>query len=322
MTLKQPTAAPADADAIRAQVLRGIAGNRLAGLHFAGYFLEMDEPRVAGETVSMPLGDGPHCRNADGELDITTLCLLADSSLATATRCRMTPGARLATLHLAMQFTGVPAIGRVHSDAHFLDAADGTAVPQLLSAATVFADGRVVCHASGEFGALNPPPGVSLAPLPWEQAASQASQLPATADIKSLDAHERAILKACNTALARTASGASFIQHFWGGLPRRNTRGTSIRFAVGPHLGNRVGHVQGGISVGIAVRCASAAAPAHMMLSNVSAWYISPGRGKALGVRSRVVHAGRTIAVVRTEVRTTAGDLVLEVVTHHVARSR
>jgi hypothetical protein len=59
-----------------------------------------------------------------------------------------------------------------------------------------------------------------------------------------------------------------------------------------------------------------------MMLSNISACYISPGRGKALVVKSRVVHPGKTIAVVRTEVKTDTGARVLDVVTHHVARGR
>jgi len=35
-----------------------------------------------------------------------------------------------------------------------------------------------------------------------------------------------------------------------------------------------------------------------------------------------VVHAGRTIAVVRTEIKTSAGERVLEAVSHHVARKR
>jgi acyl-coenzyme A thioesterase PaaI-like protein len=80
--------------------------------------------------------------------------------------------------------------------------------------------------------------------------------------------------------------------------------------------------VQGGISFGMAAACACAAVPSTMMLSNVSAWYISPGHGKSLTVKSRVVHAGRSIAVVRTEVKNATGERVLETVTHHVARKR
>ena len=139
---------------------------------------------------------------------------------------------------------------------------------------------------------------------------------------KKLYSPEANATKDIAAALKKAAAQPAFIQHFWGGLPLRTKDGARTRFAVGPHLGNRVGHVQGGISVGIAARTACVAAPAHMLLSNIAAWYISPGRGKALTVRSRVVHAGKTIAVVRTEVKTDTGARVLEVVTHHVARKR
>ena len=138
----------------------------------------------------------------------------------------------------------------------------------------------------------------------------------------TLEPHERAILKACDDALARASPHAAFVQHFWGALPRRTAYGASSRIAIGPHLSNRVGHVQGGILFGIAANTARAAVPEGMMLSNASAWYISPGRGKTLSVRSRVVHAGRSMAVMRTEIKTGAGERVLEAVTHHVARGR
>jgi acyl-coenzyme A thioesterase PaaI-like protein len=307
-----------EAAAIRAQVLRGIAGNRNAGLHFAGYFLDMALPRIAGERVDLSVPHAPHTRDAAGLIDLTALCMLADSSLATATRSHIAAGARLATLHLQMQFTGLPAAGDAHAVARPLGAFAGTAVRQLLAGATIATSAGTICHASGEFAALDPPPGVELAPLPWQHAT------PPQADAlteKELTAGERTILRACNAALNKAAAQPSFIQHFWGGLPVRTKDGARTRFAVGPHLGNRVGHVQGGISVGIAARCACAAAPAHMLLSNIAACYISPGRGKALAVRSRVVHAGRTIAVVRTEVKTDSGARVLDVVTHHVARA-
>jgi acyl-coenzyme A thioesterase PaaI-like protein len=78
--------------------------------------------------------------------------------------------------------------------------------------------------------------------------------------------------------------------------------------------------VQGGILLGVAVATAAEAAPAHMQLSNVSAWYVSPARGSALGARSRVLHAGRNTAVVRTQVRS-EGRVAVEVMTQHVANA-
>jgi len=308
-----------EAAAIRAQVLRGIAGNRIPGLHFAGYFLDMALPRINGASVAMSVPHAPHTRDANGLLDLTALCLLADSALATATRSQVADGARLATLHLQMQFTGLPANGDAHAIAQPLGAFAGTAVPQLLAGATLTTDSGIICHASAEFAALDPPPGVELAPLPWQYATPPQ---PVALTEKELTSDERPIFRACLTALNRAAVQPAFIQHFWGGLPLRTRDGARTRFAVGPHLGNRVGHVQGGISVGIAARCACVAAPAHMLLSNISACYISPGRGKTLAVKSRVVHAGKTIAVVRTEVKTDSGVRVLDVVTHHVAGKR
>lgn len=312
-----PQNALPSAAAIRERVLAGIAGNRIPGLHFPGYFLDMALPRFDGEGVEMAAHHGPHTCGSSGALDLAVLCFLADTALATATRNHVPPGARLATLHLQIQFTGLAADGEVRARAHALGRHAGTAVRQLLSTATLTTAAGVLARASGEFAALDPPPGVALAPLPW-----QLDRLPEVARLapRDLDAHERPILRACTAALAKTARGGAFVEHFWGGVPLRSAHGARTRCAIGPHLTNRVGHVQGGISVGMAARAACAAVSPHMQLSNVAAWYISPGRGKALAVRSRIVHAGRTIAVVRTEVKTDSGARVLEVVTHHVAR--
>jgi acyl-coenzyme A thioesterase PaaI-like protein len=307
------------AAAIRAQVLRGIAGNRTPGLHFPGFFLDIQWQEIAGETARVAIADGPHCRDANGEMDVAALAILADTALATATRLLVAPGARLATIHMQIQFTGAPATGEVSAAAQLLGFGAGAALHQSLTSATLHANGKPVCYASGEFVLLDPPPGVTLAPLPWQN-----TEAPAVTPLaaSALDARERLILKACNAALARSSPHASFIQHFWGAVPKHTAHGATMRVAIGPHLGNRVGHVQGGISFGMAAACACAAVPATMMLSNVSAWYISPGHGKALNVKSRVVHAGRSIAVVRTEIKTATGERVLETVTHHVARKR
>lgn len=305
-----------DAAGIRSQVLRGIAGNRTPGLHFPGFFLDLRWPEVAGDAARVVVPDGEHCRDASGEMDVAALAIAADTALATATRLLIAPGARLATVRMQMQFTGEPARGDVTADARLLGFTAGTALRQSLTTGTLTANGKPVAHTSGEFVTLNPPPGVNLSPLPWQKE----SAAPAALGDKDLDARERSILKACDAALARASSHASFVQHFWGGVPKRIAHGTTMRVPIGPHIGNRVGHVQGGISFGIAAACACAAVPASMMLSSVSAWYIGPGHGGALKVKSRVVHGGRSLAVVRTEIKTATGERVLEAVTHHVAR--
>ncbi len=307
---------PADR-AIRDRVLRAIAANRVPGLHFAGHFLDLAWQEVTADTAAMAMAAGPHCRDADGAVNLVALGILVDNILATPTRTEAVPGARLATIQINLQFTGQQISGDLTAEGRLVGRSEQAQLRRELSSATISAAGAAVCHASGEFALLDAPPGVTLAPLPWQR--SEPPPL-ATVDPDEFTPAERAILRLCDAALAKSTPAASFIQHLWGGLPRRSAHGAAHRVAIGPHIGNRVGHVQGGALLGLAATTARAAAPAGMLPAAISAWYISPGRGAALTIRSRILHAGRTLAVVRTEIKTPAGERVLEAVSHHVAR--
>jgi acyl-coenzyme A thioesterase PaaI-like protein len=85
----------------------------------------------------------------------------------------------------------------------------------------------------------------------------------------------------------------------------------------GPHVANRVHHVQGGVLVGLAISTAAAALPAKWATTGVTACFVSPGIGRALRARSRVVHHGLMTAVVRTEVTGVGRRRVLEALTTH-----
>src|SRR3982751_2618938 len=100
-----------DASLIRERVLRGIADNRVAGYHFAGYFLDIRWPLIERERAIVELADGPHLRNAAGGIDPTVLGVFADAAVGTATRLTVAAGARLATVHLHLQFTTAPVRG-------------------------------------------------------------------------------------------------------------------------------------------------------------------------------------------------------------------
>lgn len=319
MTFKRSAPMHSNDDAIRTRVLQAIARNRVPGLHFAGHFLDIQCREVTRETARFSIPEGPHCRDANGTVNIAVLGILADNVLAAPTRSGESPGARLGTVHLQLQFTGAPVAGDLSAQSRMLGRSEGAAMQKSFSSAMFYANGKSIAHGSGEFVLLDAPPGVTLAPRPWESNRT-GSQQTVPVDIGTLELHENTILKACDTALAKTSREAAFIQHFWGAVPRRIAQGASSRVAIGPHIGNRIGHVQGGILFGLAAANACAAAPLAMMLSNASAWYISPGRGAALLVRSRVLHAGRTTAVVRTEIKTAGGERVLEAVTQHSRR--
>jgi acyl-coenzyme A thioesterase PaaI-like protein len=260
--------------------------------------------------------DGPQSRNVDGSTNLAAFCVLLDTALATASRLKIERGARQATVHLHAQFTGAPLQGELKAHARMHGYTSGAEVRQSMTSGTVYAGEVPVCHASGTFVVLPPPPGVNLAPLPWQREDEAA---PAALRPNDLKPDEKAVLKACGYALRRADDQRAFIEHFWRILPAPTDHGARCTVKLGPQHGNRVGHVQGGLLLGLAAITARAAAPRHPQLSAVAAWYISPGQGRALKIASKRFHEGRSFAAVRTEIRNADGSRVLEVVSHHAA---
>lgn len=315
---RKPVSGP-EADFIRRRVLEGLALNRAPGFHFPGYFLAIEWPHLGQDSVVEAMQPGPHCCDAAGNVHPAALGVMIDTALATAPRLVIDPGARQATVQLNVTFTGHPARGPLRMETKLEGFSAGTAVRQSLARGELYADGKPVAYGHGSFVVLPPPPSVQLAPLPWQAAERRA---PSALTPEELDTSEREVYRAAEKALAAAQSDHSFIEHFWDAIPRPARDGAQCRVKIGPHLGNRVRHVQGGILFGLAALTAQAAAPRHPMLSGISAWFVSPGQGDRLAVRSKAIHAGRSFAVVRTEVRTSAGALVLEAVSHHAAVAR
>lgn len=305
-----------DAAAIRRQVLLALAANRTPGFHFPGHLLECHWPRIGESDLDAAMPDGPHARNVDGTASLAGFCVLLDTALSTAARLKIERGARQATVHLHAQFTGAPLRGELRALARMEGYTTGAAAREGMTSGTVYAGGVPACHAGGTFIQLPPPPGVTLAPLPWQRE----SGAPGTPlELNELEPDERAIMKACHSALKRANQQHAFIEHFWGALPTPTADGARCSIRIGPQHGNRVRHVQGGLLFGLAAITARAAAPRHPRLSALSAWYISPGQGQALKIASRRIHEGRSFAAVRTEIRNADGSRVLEVVSHHAA---
>jgi acyl-coenzyme A thioesterase PaaI-like protein len=305
------------AEAIRRQVLLALAENRTPGFHFPGHLLGCAWPRIGEDELEQSMLDGPLSRNVDGSTHLAAFCVLLDTALATASRLKIERGARQATVHMHAQFTGAPLRGVPKAHARMEGYTAGAAVRQSMTSATVYGGDGPVCRASGTFVVLPPPPGVNLAPLPWQREDAGAPVSPLAP--RELDAEERAVLRACDAALKRTDDRHAFIEHFWGILPVATDAGARCTVKLGPQHANRVRHVQGGLLLGLAAITAQAAAPRHPQLSAIAAWYISPGQGRALKITSQRFHEGRSFAAVRTEIRNADGSRVLEVVSHHAA---
>lgn len=303
------------ADTIRKRVLGGLAGNRTPGFSFAGHFLQLRWPKIGRNVAVTTMSVGEHCRDASGDINPAAFGAFVDTGLATAPRLKIEPGARQATIQLHLQFTGHPPGDELRMESRLEGFSVGDGVCQSLARGVVHSGGNPVCYASGTFVQLPAPHGVVLAPLPWQ---IRDWVQPRALDIAELTKDERVVFKACNKALALADQERSFIEHFWGVLPVGTREGARCSARIAPQFGNRVGHVQGGILLGLAAATAKKAAGSrHPMLSTLSAWFMSPGRGDVLRVRSHRLQAGRRFAVVRSTISTGDGACVLEAISNH-----
>lgn len=310
---------------IRSQVLRGLALNRVPGYHFSGNLLDISFDHVSPEDVRLSLDAGPHCVGADGRISFGALAILADLTLASSIRAQLDPAARLATVTMSLQFTGAPGVRRLSSAGRFQGFFARGAERLGVSQVSVYAQpnghqergGReLVCFGTGSFIAIPPPKGMVLAPVPMRRRGMAPVELPA---LGGLDVNERAILRIADRALARVArDGEAFIDAFWGFRPRKLANGAACTAKNAPHIGNRVGHAQGGIQVALAAATASAALSPSWALSTITASFVSPGEGASLRVRSKIVHKGRLTAVIRTQITRPDKRVVLDVVSNHV----
>jgi acyl-coenzyme A thioesterase PaaI-like protein len=305
-------------DQIRRRVLRAIALNRTPGLHFPGNFIELSFDQVASGDTRVSYETGPHCVEAHGGSDLGSLAVLADFALGTAVRADLHPATRLATVSMTLELGAAPRAGivRAASRCHgFAGKGDG----RTGRSRVVLEDpGGEVGYGSGTFMVLEPPPERTLHPVPHRKRGDAEPPLLAEGD---LEPDELRILRHADQALERAAKSAQpFIRHFWGFLPQAARGAATCVMPIGPHVGNRVGFVQGGILLGLAAVTASAALPDTWTLSGISAAFISPGDGAALKAQANVVHHGRRVSVVRTELTRSDGRRVLEVMSSHAVK--
>ena len=289
---------------IREQVLRGLALNRDPGFHFVGNFSGVSFE----DAVRMPAG--AHVVDADGQANVGLVAMLADMALAASIRAQLDPAVRLATVSMSLQLTGARCVPPLEATGEFQGFLEAPHSRQGLARATLRSGDSIVGLAQGAFMPFEPPPGTPPAPLP-----GKSRQVPA---LGKLSHDESLVLARAESILA--AGDADFIGRFLGYEPRRTKAGASATMPNGAHVANRVGHVQGGLLMGLAASTARATLPASWVLSAINAFFVSPGQGKALRARSKVIHHGLMTAVVRTEVSGPGNRRVLEATTTHARR--
>lgn len=300
------------ADPLVERVLGAIALNRTPGFNLPGYFLDISYDRVAKSRAVAALDAGPHSADADGQLNIGPLALLADMTLASCLRASVGPSARLATVSMNLQLTGAPRKGRVVAEASFDGFVARGAEQQGLSRVEIRSGKKLVATGSGAFMVLGAK-ATAPHPLPKRGALRTAPAL----SLEQLNSSEEQVYR---HAVKAAKSPRPFIESFWGYQPRKVKGGANCTLWNGPHVGNRVGHAQGGITFGAACATAAAALPESWALVAASAWYVGPGTGERLRVRSRIVHQGLLTAVVQTRIANEDNRSVLLCVTSHARK--
>jgi acyl-coenzyme A thioesterase PaaI-like protein len=296
--------------ALRGRVLQAIALNREPGFHFAGNFSGISFDRIDPAETRVSLAGGAHVEDHDGQVNVGVLAMLADMALAASIRGGLDPSTRVATVSMTLQFTGARVMGPLHAASAFDGFFGGGHSRQGLSRVVVEGAAGPVCHGHGAFMALEPPPGFTNFPLPKGERNAAAPQE------KDLTREERALLGHADAVLAE--GEADFLRRLWGYAGAHRTKeGAACVMRNGPHVANRVHHVQGGVLAGLAMSTASIALPPKWATTGVTACFVSPGMGRALRARSRVVHHGLMTAVVRTEVIGVGRRRVLEALTTH-----
>lgn len=298
------------------QVLRGLAHNRLPGFNFPANFLELSFDEVGEGEARLSMRPGPHAVDREGRMSLPALGVLADIGLAAPVRRRFGAGARMATVALQLQFTGIPATGPLVARGRLDAVLEGASERQGLTRVAIHAGDALVCTGTGAFIVMGGPDATP--PLPMRRAADFIEE---PLEPAALTAPEREVLARAEAAMRPARGDLSFIERFMGLAPRRTAKGATLRCPNGLQIGNRVGHVQGGISLALAAATANRALGEDWMLSSVAAWYVSPGIGREIRGRARIVHLGGRTAVVQTTLTNDGAEAMLQATSSHARRA-
>ena len=302
---------------LRARTLAALAASRVPGFHFAGHFFGVTFGRLSPEAAQVALEAGAHAADADGSVNLGVVAMLADIALASSVRAAIgSDSTRLATVSMHLQLTGAPLRGALTGEGAFQGFAENAAARQGLARFTITSEGRVACFGTGAFMPLPPPPGKTMHPVVRD------FQAPPPLEESTLDAKEREVLARADEAIAAADARRAFVSRFLGYEAVREGEGAVATMRNAMHVGNRVGHAQGGLLVGLGAASACAALPDSWRVAAISAWFVSPGEGPELTARSARWHQGRDTAVVRTEIAGEGGRRALEMVSAHARAPR
>jgi acyl-coenzyme A thioesterase PaaI-like protein len=299
---------------IRVQVLRALALNRIPGYHFAGNFFGTSFEKVASGGTLVHMDPGPHSVDSGGAISLGGIALLADIAMGTTIRAGKDPSTRLVTTRMHLEFSGVAPTRPILAASSYRGAFDDGGGNQGLSDVSIHQGDELICFGSGAFLAVPVPPGTpELAPFPWRHP-DDPEVTPLVQD--DLNESERSILRQAEAAMNDHSGDSCFIYRFLGFSPIRTESGAYAEMFNGPHVANRVGHMQGGLQLALAALTAQASLGPDWKLNSISTSFIKSGEGHEIRAESRIIHAGRSTAVVRTQIMNERRQLLEALSTH------
>lgn len=289
-------------------VLKALRLNREPGWSYPAYYSGMGFHSVSDGHAVLGMNVGDHI-DAQGRPLSVILGVFADIALAAAVRGRVGDDVRLATVGATLSFTGAAAREplRGSSTCGFLSPDSSTMIGN--STVSVTSGDAVICTGAANFAVLENRRGTAPHPMPGVRDFNEVEPL----SLQELtDAEEQLLARAREASLASAgADGGAFLDHFWGLIPVRSEGGAQCELPCGMHVGNRVGHTQGGILLGLAINTSAAVPGPGWRVLDVAANFIRPGKGRYLRASARLLREGRNLAQVECDIRTDDGTLVL-----------
>ncbi|MCC6174240.1 MAG: hypothetical protein IT305_02955 [Chloroflexi bacterium] len=284
-------------DPILVRALRAVGRTRALGLHFYGHFIGMGLPgddHATNGAARLSLEGEPDGVGA-AHVSPVAVATLADLALGAAVRSLVAPGARLGTATLAIQHPDVPIRGPVFAEAGAHPVAGDQ---KNVRCSLVTPTGRIVGYAQGWFAALPSPHGRPLGLMPWERRETVPVAVPALADLDEREAAAVAAARAAGERAQRrgTAVSEEMLHFEWQPSDGGRSHGT---LAIGPEIGNRVGHIQGGALYGAAALAATRALGVpSLALVDGAYQFLRPADGATLIGEGTVLRRGRSAAFV------------------------
>lgn len=304
-------------DACTRRVLQALHAARTPGWMFPAHFLDIffEAPAAEGGAAAL-MQAGPHCLDATGRVSHAALAVLADVCMAAAVRAHAGREVRIATLTMRLSFGVLPAAGRLRATASVRMMPAQLAMDTAIAGVEIHDDsGHMVCSGEATFAALENRQRTAQHPLPT------ASTLTGGLQPGALTPQEQAVWeRAC--ACAREADGtASFLDRFWAlrpSAPAGTEAGAAWSVALGPHNSNRVGHLQGGVLLGMLASACSLAVQERYGLVDIAVQYVEAAHEDPLALQAVPARTGSNAAFVHASLRGAGGRLLASAQAHLV----